>query len=376
MQTISKQNTWISEKEICLEIKLLLCCARIHIDDENIKAIKNLIQENIDWQYLIQTAYSHGLMPLLYTNLNAICRNAIPEATFNQLQSLFYTNTQHNLFLSAELVKILRLLKENGISALPYKGPILASSLYGNLALRQFGDLDIVVQQSDILKVKKVLIAHGYKPKVEFTEAEEIAYLRSKSEHTYDFIDERRGILIEVHWRITPRYTSPIEPKHFWQKLEPFSFAGTTVSNLPLEDWLLILCVHGSRHRWEKLSWPCDIAQLIKVNPEINWERVIQQANEFDCKRMLFLGLFLAHNLIGVTLPAEVLQQIKADSEVAYLASEICQELLSGADAPQRFMAKTVYHIRVKERWQNKVLYFESFLRWLVKPKKELDGHK
>lgn len=376
MQTFLIANNKILEIKTRPEIELILCCARTHIDDEKVERIKFLIQGNINWQYLIKTAYKHGLMPLLYTNLNTICPEAVPEPAFKQLQSLFYTNAQRSLLLTAELVKILRLVQENEISAVPYKGPVLTNSLYGNVALRQFCDLDIVVQPPDVLKVKKLLIEQGYRTELELTEAEEIAYLQDKSKHTYNFIHDGKTILVEIHWRITPKYISPIEPKHFWEKLEPFSLAGITTSNLPLEEWLLILCVHGSRHRWEKLSWPCDIAQLIRLHPAIHWERVIQKASEFDCRRMLFLGLFLAHHLIGVTLPGEVLQQIKADSEVACLASEICKELLGEADARQRFMVKTVYHMRVRERWHNKLLYFELFVRWLMKDKNVLLDQK
>ena len=35
-----------------------------------------------------------------------------------------------------------------GIAAIPYKGPVLAAAVYGNLALRTFSDLDILVIMS------------------------------------------------------------------------------------------------------------------------------------------------------------------------------------------------------------------------------------
>jgi hypothetical protein len=367
MPTLTKPQTKILGIDVRPEMQLILCCARNEIDEADAQLIKTLIQqENIDWQAVISYAYKNGLMPLLYTNLNAIAPETVPKDALNLLRQLFYANTQRSLLLAGELVKILGLLQEQEIIAVPYKGPVLATSLYGNVGLREFCDLDIIVQQQDVLKVKKVLLAQGYRPKVEMTEPEEIAYLKSKGGHTYDFIDLDKGILIEVHWRITPEYTSPIEPKHFWKNLKPFSFAGLTVPYLPLEDWLLILCVHGSRHRWQKLSWPFDIAQLIRITKEINWQKLIQEANEFDCKRMLFIGLFLAHHFAGITLPADVLKQIAADSEVNSLGSAICQELLSKDYPQKKVMARTVYQIRVRERLENKFLYFQCFLRWLL----------
>ncbi len=370
MQTISKLNSQILGANVCPEMQLIICCARTQVDDANAERIKTLVrQADIDWQNTIKNAYKHGLMPLLYTNLNAIAKEDIPEDVLNQLRSLFYTNTQRSLRLTGELVNLLRLLQENEISAVPYKGPVLTNLLYGNVALRQFCDLDILVQPEDVLKFKKLLIAQGYKPQIELTEAEEISYLQDKSKHTYNFFSDRKKILVEVHWRITPKYTSSIEAKHLWKNLQQTNFGGITISSLPVVEWLPILCVHASRHRWEKLNWLSDIAELIRRNPEINWEKVIQQASELGCRRILFIGLFLTDNIIGVKLPNEVLQSIKADSEVAFLASDICQQLLNVNNNHRKFMQNTLYQIRVKEGLQNKLMYFELFLRWLIRDK-------
>jgi hypothetical protein len=372
MKTFSKSyaNNQIIHAEP--EVKLLLACARTNITDENAEYIKSLIAKGINWQYLTKTAYEHALIPLLYTNLNAIALFAVPKDHLNQLRKLFYTNAQRSLHLTGELVKLLLLLKKNDILAVPYKGPVLANLLYGNVALRQFCDLDILVQPQDVLKFKQLLISQGYKPQIELTKTEEAAYLKDKSKHTYNFINDSKGIMVEVHWRITPRYTSAIEVKYIWENLQSSSFGGMEIYSLSAENWLLLLSTHASRHRWEKLSWLADIAELIRRNPEINWQMLIQQASDFDCRRMLFIGLFLTYKIIGINLPNEVLQAIESDSEVVSLASDLCQQLLSGKDYHHKFMQNTFYQIRVREGLQNKLLYFELFLRWLMRDKNVL----
>jgi hypothetical protein len=372
MKTFSKSyaNNQIIHAEP--EVKLLLACARTNITDENAEYIKSLIAKGINWQYLTKTAYEHALIPLLYTNLNAIAPETVPKDLLNQLRKLFYTNAQRSLHLTGELVKLLLLLKKNDILAVPYKGPVLANLLYGNVALRQFCDLDILVQSQDVLKFKQLLISQGYKPQIELTKTEEAAYLKDKSKHTYNFINDSKGIMVEVHWRITPRYTSAIEVKYIWENLQSSSFGGMEIYSLSAENWLLLLSTHASRHRWEKLSWLADIAELIRRNPEINWQMLIQQASDFDCRRMLFIGLFLTYKIIGINLPNEVLQAIEADSEVVSLAADLCQQLLSGKDYRHKFMQNTFYQIRVREGLQNKLLYFELFLRWLMRDKNVL----
>jgi hypothetical protein len=90
----------------------------------------------------------------LYQSLNTTCPEAVPKANLAQLRNYFHANAQRNLFLTQELLKLLTLFKTNGISAIPYKGPVLAVAVYGNLALRQFGDLDILVHKRDVLRAK------------------------------------------------------------------------------------------------------------------------------------------------------------------------------------------------------------------------------
>jgi Uncharacterised nucleotidyltransferase len=362
MQTLLSQT-------ICPEIELLLCCASTFINDKQAGKIKYLLEKNIDWEFFIQTAVLHKVMPLAYTTLNSVARDAIPQEVLNKLRSYFHGNAQTNLFLTGELLKILASLEANGIKAVPYKGPVLASLLYRNLAMRQGGDLDIVVQLHDILKVKKILLDFGYQRKSNLTDAQELAFFQSKSEHTFDFVDKKKGTLVEIHWRITPRYSSIIEPKHFWKYLEPYAFAGKTVNSLPLDYWLPILCVHGSRHCWERLGWICDVAELIQCH-DIDWAKTIGFASSLGCRRMLFLGLFLANQLMGTALPSFILQQIQSDPKISTLAGEVGMQLFKPESVASKFMGTTLYHIQARERWQDKAMYLQSFVDWLVHPDK------
>jgi hypothetical protein len=65
------------------------------------------------------------------------------------LRARFEEIARKNLRFTAELIRILNCLESHGIAAIPFKGPTLAESVYGNLALREFSDLDILVRQSD-----------------------------------------------------------------------------------------------------------------------------------------------------------------------------------------------------------------------------------
>ena len=85
------------------------------------------------------------------------------------------------------------------LNAFTYKGPVLASQAYGNIGLREFGDIDIFIDKKDALKVKKLMIDNGYElyPPLNFKEDE--YYLKLITEHR--FINKNNGTIIEIKWK-------------------------------------------------------------------------------------------------------------------------------------------------------------------------------
>jgi hypothetical protein len=354
------------------ENELVFCCTRVQMDAQTVDRIQALVQQDLDWQAVIQHAYRHGVMPLLYHNLHSLCPSALPPEDLKHLLYRFQTNAQRSLMLTAELVKILTLFKKHDIAAVPYKGPALAAAVYGDVAFRQYCDLDLVVQQEEILFAMQLLVEQGYMLKEPMTETETIAFLQSREEHNYTLIHETNRTAVELHWRITPRSTSVIEPKHFWEHLETDQMAGVPFANLSLEEWLPILCVHGSRHRWERLAWLCDVAEIMRLRPDMDWDQVMQRSKVLVCQRMLFLGILLAHRLLDAPLPIAVRQKMQATPEVMTLVNEIVQQLWFESSIADKFLGKTVYHMRASDRLQEKVLYLQSFIQWVINPQKKL----
>ena len=153
------------------EHELLLCCARTSRTPEIAAQIGTLLREGMDWEYLLRAANVHGVASLLYWHLDAACSEAVPENVFGRLRDHFRSNGLHNLFLTGELLRLLNGFGAHGILAVPYKGPALAASVYGNLALRRFVDLDIMVRRRDVPKGKEVLASLGYRPEYRLTRA-------------------------------------------------------------------------------------------------------------------------------------------------------------------------------------------------------------
>ena len=129
------------------EVQLLLYCARTEINPAMAESIQNLVQQQLDWEYLIKIAHQHGILPLFYHNLQKNCSNLVPSNVLSDLRSRSQEVACYNLSLARELLAIVKLCKSQQIPVLPYKGSVLATLLYGNLTLRSSSDLDIVVLQ-------------------------------------------------------------------------------------------------------------------------------------------------------------------------------------------------------------------------------------
>ena len=271
------------------EKDLLLCCARTTMDADSAVRIRSLLRDDIDWSALLDMALRHGVMPLLYRSLSSTCPDAVPKFFLEQLRDSFYANAAHNTLFARELLSLLRLLETHGIPALPFKGPALAASVYGNPALRQFGDLDILVREHDAERARDFLLSKGYKCLTQLSPAKSAAFHRARK--VYELVSHDGKILVELHWAITSwTFFFPLKLEHLWERLETGSLEDTALRTLAPEDLLLILCVHGAKHYWSKLGWICDVAELLRAHPGLKWTTLLLQAKQLGGRRILLSG--------------------------------------------------------------------------------------
>ena len=191
--------------EIRDEYRILLLCARTRVDSQQRDQIRALVRKQLDWDFIITKAQPHALIPLLYRNLNKYCADMVPSSVLQQLGSDNKVNAERNRKNTAEMIRVLREFKAAGISAVPYKGPALAVLAHGDIELRKFWDLDIVIRPRDIIPAKTLLISQGYEwhpMEGQVTGRNEARNFRVW--HEYSFIHPDTRAMIDLHWRITP----------------------------------------------------------------------------------------------------------------------------------------------------------------------------
>jgi len=337
-------------KPLSAEAALLLHCARRRINEGEDAELQELIRQVKDWENLLSTAQRHGLLPFLYRQLKVAGSESVPDEVLSRLRDLFFNNAARNLLLTEELHKILALFEAQGIESLPYKGPALALQLYGDTGFRQFDDLDLIVRRRDIKAASTLLLSAGYQtPYAICKSAREAAYLESQRQQL--FVSKGGRVCLEIHWGFAPKSLVPaLDAEHFWDRLEPFSLERTQTRSLAPEDLLIVLSVHGGKHLWERLSWICDVAELVASHTGLDWDGVIREASTLGVRRMLLLGLFLAKDLLQIDLPEAIVLKIEDDRIIPTLARQVKLNLLTDGVSATKPTSSILFNYRIRER--------------------------
>ena len=290
--------------------------------------IRTLVTGPIDWDFLLREAADYSVTPLLCRQLLAVAADLVAPSRIQRMNEIMRANAMRNLVLTAELFTILNLFRSEGISAIPYKGPVLAAQAYRDVALRDFEDLDIILRQRDMAKANEIMTSLGYRPKYPWILSAEATASLVPGE--YNYRDEPRRMMIELHTERTLRHF-PLPPNldDLASRLVPISVGGRDLLTFSSEDMLLLLCIHGSKDFWERLSWIADVAEFVQAYPALNWDVCLRRAQSWRAQRMLNVGLALAVRFFNLQLPLEIRSRVRADSAVQSVASQVERRLLA-----------------------------------------------
>ena len=331
------------------EVELMLCCARTRISPQIRLRVKELATEEVDWQAFLQLATSHGVRPLVYETLHATCWEVLLGSVQHELTHFYSANSAKNRFLAGELLRILQLFEDENILAVPFKGPVLAAVVYGNLALREFVDLDILVREQDIPKARQILSNMGYQSNVKSAEI-------TLDTGNDEFYSPSTGTMVELHWQFSPRrFVSVLPAQQFWKNIESIESLGRQVWSFSSQDMFLFLAVHGAKHSWSALKWLCDLTEFIRSNPELDWPRLFKRAETLGAVRTCRLGILLAAELLQAEVPANVMCAVIDDSQVRSLAQDV--RLRIGGPPAEDPIDGQIFNLKLKERLRDKVRY-------------------
>lgn len=338
-----------------IESKLLILCARTRMSAETAERIRELVENGLNWQVLTEAAAAHGVMPLLCHHLLAMCPERIPDEWRARLRIDFGRIAQRNLFLTSQMLRLSARFRGQGLSAIPYKGPLLAAQAYGNLTLRQFADLDFAIRQRDLPTAAAILAEEGFEAgfgKITASEA-------SQATHSeYQFIRAEPRVIVEMQTETTLRYfPRPLDFDSLERRLREVPLADGEARAFSPEDTLILLAVHGAKHFWERLMWIADISELIQAAGGMSWDEVFALAKEMNVGRMVRLALAVAHQMLDAPLPESVLQQLRIDSTAQRLAGEIRARFSITAETRLPVFARFRFRVATRDNFLEGLRY-------------------
>jgi hypothetical protein len=332
------------------EPRLLTTCARATLRPEDLATISALCKSALNWEVLLESANRHGVSPFLYWHLREQISQTANSAPMQLLRARFEKNAYRNLFLTGELLKILDAFKDGDIRVLAYKGPVQAASLYGNLALREMSDLDLLIEPATFPATRKLLLGLGFRPALTLTPKQEASRLRSDCE--YEFVGADGTVCLDLHWNIAPPHMGQrFYFDDLWEHRGTLLLGGRRLATLSAEDLVVILAVHGGKHLWERLCWLSDFTKCLQAS-NLDWAVLQTRARAARAERMLWLALLLAQGVMGVQLPAELSTAVNADMALPDIAAGIERNLFRPQLNVETDVARWLALLRLSDsRW-------------------------
>jgi hypothetical protein len=337
--------------------KLLLYIARRDTDPAH---LRSLISHDLDWDHLLAVAYAHGLLPLLHKH---VATDLVPAQILSRLKRESVANSQNVLHLTGKQLRVYKLFKETNVPVAIFKGPLLAQMAYGEMSLRQAGDIDLLINRRDFTQARRLLESLGYEMTPRLTPAQLSSHLNNHCE--IQFVRDDWLTVVDLHWDLAPRtFVFGVKPEDVMSRLQSVSLAGTTVETFGAEDLLLYQAMHGAKHLWRRLEWISCLAESLRANTGINWDTIVDRAAKAHATRILALGLRLVEEFSDVPVPSAVFASVDEDKSMQRMATQIRAQLFT-TFGPAESTETNLYNLRIMDRKRDALV---SVLRSIFVP--------
>jgi hypothetical protein len=339
----------------------------IRVDHSWDQRIAEILEHGVDWSYIKQTAIQHGIVPLLYKRLKENMVDIVPPDKIRSLRQLFMENAANNLRMTQELIRVLDLLADAGIEAMPFKGPALAVQAYGDLSMRSFCDLDILIHKEDFDTVYKILLENGYIPNYPI----DTRTKRKLSIYKGEFFFSDKQIDLDIHWQLNQRWVSVVWVlDSVWNDAVSVYLNNREIKTISLEYSIILVCVHGAKHFWQEMKWLADLSQLINQFTDLQWEIIFNHAENLNAKRILTLGLLLAQEYCGVNYDSEIVSLLRSEKSIQYFLNDLHANFFRFRSWSP-FSVPLLFYIKTRERKKDRISYiFYYVLDVLLLPNK------
>jgi hypothetical protein len=341
------------------EVELVCRCLTPSPDTAGRERLEALLAEDLDWEFLLEFAGHHGVLPLVHRRLVGEYGSRIDEAARSTLVENQQSRTARNLRMASALHDLLDRFEAANVRALPVKGPVLAEAAHGSLSRRAFNDLDIQVHEADVSRALDVMESMGYEWTVDAPRLDDAALLGGPLTPPlateYSLWHPDQDVVVEVGWQFG---SDPVSFKPgfetFWERRESTTVAGRPVPSLSPEDRLILLTYHCVKHGCALLKWVSDVAETVRATPDLDWPALFRRARDYGTARRLTVGLGVASTLLDVDVPG-VSARLETDPAAADLVTEVHDRFVDRPLREFRSIDTVRYHRTASESLRARV---------------------
>lgn len=310
--------------------------ATLRLDEGRDASIRETASKQLDWHKVQSLAQHHGVSPLVYKRLKEVAPDLVPLTTMQEMAAFQKANELRVIQMTADLIRVVRVLEAENIPVLCLKGPVLAQVLYGDPAMRLFGDLDILVKQRDFFRAVNIL--------------QNMGAIKTYPERSDDVYRHENLIIghshMEVHREVTVReFPMSLEIEGLFARRRDIVLNKQTLHTLSFEDTIIHTGLHGTQHRLVKLRYLTDLAYAMRAVDSERWELLLENAHRQELYHPLLVGIGLCWYLFGLPLPANIQRIIKQDAYSRWTIRFVYTSLKQAGDARSEFFDRLVFKL-------------------------------
>jgi hypothetical protein len=301
------------------EDRLLIQCSRVNMSAEAIAIASDLIQQQLDWDYILEVSIRHGVSPLFYFGLTQLAQAAaldtlVPAHILAELEQLYRSTQTRNRRLYGVIGEIAKAFERIGVAAIGLKDVHLAREVYPDIGLRPMGDIDILIHREDYEKVAACMAELGFVPlpgpNIPFT---------LKYAWAHHFHRPADNVWVDMQWNVLQREWDTYQEGNFdfeiarvWRNAISMMVDDYRILVPKIEDMFFHLCLHLEGHEYCELILFADIAELLRrYEGAIDWEYIVSITKQYTAESSVYYVLFLLQRLFAVALPEDLLCRMR-----------------------------------------------------------------
>ena len=262
----------------------------------------------VEWNALPDAAERHGMTAWVHVAV----RNSgdAPPEVRAAIEARARAQRIRALQAVSQLTLLVRSLRAAGIEAVALKGPLFSAWLYGDLGMRRFADLDLLVLREQRERARQVLAEAGYA----LRHGMSVATARVVFAGTGAWpLSHPAGFAVDLHWRAQAfGFASPIAPRDVLRQSITASAAGGDIRIPWATDAATLCLLHAAKHLWTSLELPLSIAHLMRRS-DVDWQRVHWLTRNAGAWNACAAGMVLAGELFDAAIPAAARDRIRPD---------------------------------------------------------------